>query len=98
MANGEDLINTEIARQYWRSPRSFSAARSAYWQMAWRRGVGVSDFFPKLRLQTICCFVGVGLFQGNTAFPVQFTNRALEDDGKFFRIKAGFVRPGPALF
>jgi hypothetical protein len=40
-------------------------------------------FTPKLRLQTICCFVG-GLPQAKGSFPVQFPYRSLKDDRKIF--------------
>ena len=55
-------------------------------------------FTPKLRLQTICCFVGGASSSERQLSPVQFTYRSLKDHRKIFadegRVRQGQIERG----
>ncbi len=85
-------MKTEICRQYWRSLRSFSEARSACWQIAWRSDSYSVIFTPKLRLHTICCFVGGASSSERQLSPFSSRTVRSRTTEKFLRMKVGFVR------
>ena len=78
--------------QYCRSLRSFSAARSAYWQTAWRIASYSVMRSPKLRLQTICCFGGGASSSEIQLSPLSSRTVLSSTTLKFFLMNAGFAR------